>query len=81
MTVGCGISHTARSKEESKFAKTFHRGKMTFWAMSSQVMEHWSTNTTLKQGSKVHNGRLPILREQKVPSVQIKSENNVANFF
>ena len=24
------------------------RGKMTFWAMSSQVMKHGSTNTTLK---------------------------------
>ena len=41
------------------------RGKMTFWAVSSQVMKYGSTNTTLKQSSKVHNGRLPIPRDQK----------------
>jgi len=28
-----------QSKEESQFAKTVWRGKMTFWAMSSQVMK------------------------------------------
>ena len=54
-----------KSKEESKFAKTFWRGKMTFWAVSSQVMKHGSTNTTLKRGGKVHNGRLPIPHDQK----------------
>jgi len=37
---------------------------MTFWAMSSQVMEHGSTNTTLKQSGKVHNERLPIPHDQ-----------------
>jgi hypothetical protein len=54
-----------QSKEESKLAKTFWRGKMTFWAVSSQVMKHGSTNTTLKRSSKVHNGRLPNLHDQK----------------
>ena len=28
--------------------------KMTFWAVSSQVMKHGSTNTTLKLSGKVH---------------------------
>ena len=54
---------------------------MTFWAVSSQVTKHGSTNTTLKRSGKVHNGRLPILHDQKFPSVQIKSQNNVADFF
>jgi len=55
-----------KSKEESQFAKTFWRGKMTFWAVSSQVMmKQGSTNTTLKQSGKVHNGRLPIPHDQK----------------
>jgi len=45
-----------KSKEDSQFAKTFWRGKMTFWAVSSQVMKHGSTNTTLKRSGKVHNG-------------------------
>jgi len=49
--------------------------------VSSQVMKHGSTNTTLKRSGKVHNGRLPIPHDQKVPSVQIKSQNNVADFF
>ena len=53
------------SKEESQFAKTFWRGKMTFWAMSSQVMKHGSTNTTLKRSGKVHNGRQTIPHDQK----------------
>jgi len=42
------------------------RGKMTYWAVSSQVMKHGSTNTTLKQSGKVHNGRLPIPHDQKI---------------
>ena len=70
-----------KSKEESQFAKTFWRGKMTFWAVSSKVMKHGSTNTTLKWSGKMHNGRLPIPHDQKVPSVQINSQNNVADFF
>jgi len=70
-----------KSKEESQFAKTFWRGKMTFWAMSSQVIKHGSTNMTLKQSFKVHNGRPPIPHDQIIPSVQIKSQNNVADFF
>lgn len=51
--------------KELKFAKTFWRSKMVFWTVSSQVMSHGSTNTTLKQSGKVHNGRLPILHAQK----------------
>jgi len=54
-----------KSKEESQFAKTFWTGKMTFWAVSSQVMKHGSTNTTLKQSGKMHNGRLPNPHDQK----------------
>ena len=45
--------------------QTFWRGKITFWAVSSQVMKHGSTNTTLKRSGKVHNGRLPIPHCQK----------------
>jgi len=70
-----------KSKEKSLFAKNFWRGKMTFWAVSSQVMKHGSTNTTLKWTGKVHNGGLPIPHDQIIPLVQIKSQNNVADFF
>ena len=38
-----------KSKEETQFAKTFWRGKMAFWAVSSEVVKHGSTNTTLKR--------------------------------
>ena len=55
-----------KSKEESQFAKTFRRGKMTFWALSSQVMKHGPTNTTLKRSGKVHNERLPVPHDQKI---------------
>jgi len=54
-----------KSKEKSQFAKTFWRSKMTFWAVSPQVMKHGSTNTTLKRSGKVHNGRMPILHDRK----------------
>ena len=54
-----------KNKEESQFAKTFWRSKMTFWAVSSRVMKRRSTNTTLKRSGKVHSGRLPIPHEQK----------------
>jgi len=54
-----------KSKEESQFDKTIWRGKMTFWAVSSHVMKHGSTNTTLKRSGKGHNGRLPIPHDQK----------------
>jgi len=70
-----------KRKEESQFAKTYWRDKMTFWAVSSQVTKHRSTNTTLKRSGKMHNGRLPIPHDKKIPSVQIKSQNNVADFF
>ena len=72
---------TEEQKQESQFAKTFWRGKMTFWAMSSQVMKHGSTNTTLKRSGKVHNGRLQFPTTKKILSVQIMSQNNVADFF
>jgi len=45
--------------------KTFWRGKMTFWTMSSQVMKHGSIKMTLKWSGKVHNGRPPIPHYQK----------------
>ena len=61
---------------------------MTFWAMSSRVRKHGSTNTTLKQSDttlkqsgKVQRGRLPIPHDQKIPPIQIKSQNSVADFF
>jgi len=44
-------------------------------------MKHGSTNTTLKRSGKVHTGRMPIPHDQNVPSVQIKSQNNFADFF
>jgi len=37
-------------------------------------------NMTLKRRGKVHNGRLPIPMTKKAPLVQIKSQNNVADF-
>ena len=46
-----------KSEVESQFAKTFWRGKMTFWTTSSKVMKHGSTNTTPKRSGKVHNRR------------------------
>jgi len=54
---------------------------MTFLAVSPQVMKHGSTDTTLKRSGKMHNGRVPISHNQKVPSVQITIQNNVADFF
>ena len=56
---------TEEQKQRRVTICTFWRGKMTFWAMSSQVMKLGSTNTTLKRSSKVHNGRLPIPHDQK----------------
>jgi hypothetical protein len=50
---------------ELEFAKIFWRDNMTFWAMSSQVMKHGTTNMTLKQKGNVHNGKLPIPHDQK----------------
>jgi hypothetical protein len=35
----------------------------------------------MKRSGKVHNGILPIPHDQKIPSVQIKSQKNVAGFF
>jgi len=54
-----------QNKEELQFAETFLGDKMTFWAMSSQVMKHGSTNMTLRGSGKVHNARLPIPRDDK----------------
>ena len=74
-------SQKNKNKEESQIAKSFWGGKMTFWAVSLQVMKHGSTNTTLKRSGKVHNGSLRISHDQKFPSVKIKSQKNVADFF
>jgi len=54
-----------QKQKRSQFAKNFWRGNITFWAMSSQVMKHGSTFTSLKRSGKVHNGRLPIPHDQK----------------
>jgi uncharacterized protein (DUF1015 family) len=51
---------------------------MTFLA-SLQVMKHESTNTTLKQGRKMHND-CQFSKTKKVPFVQIKCKNNVDNY-
>ena len=70
-----------KSKEESQFVKTFWRGEMTFWAVSSQVMKHGSTNTTLKRSGKVHKGRLPFPHDQKSSVSPNQESKNVADFF
>jgi transposase len=44
-------------------------------------LERVETKSTLKRSGKLHNGSLPIPRGQKNLSVQIKSQNNVAEFF
>jgi len=44
--------------------------------------ETWVYQYELKRSGKAHNRRLPIPHDpQKNPSVQIKSQNNVADFF
>jgi hypothetical protein len=37
----------AARMSDLEFAKTFWRGEMTFWAVSSQVMKYGSASTTL----------------------------------
>jgi len=54
---------------------------MTFWAMSSQVMKHGSTNTTLIQSGKVHNGRLPIPHDQKFRQSKSRAKTMLLTFF
>jgi len=61
----CAAAKMSELELESEFAKTIWRGKITFWAVSSQVMKHGSTDTTLKRSGKLHNGRLPIPHDQK----------------
>ena len=70
-----------KRREESQLAKTFWRGKIIFWAASSQVMKHGSTNTTLKRSGEVHNGRLPIPHDQKNSVGPNEESNKVADFF
>jgi len=53
---------------------------MTFWAMSSQVMKHGSTNMTLRRSGKVRNERLPIPRDEKIQLVEIKSKRMFLTF-
>ena len=43
------------------------------------LMKYGSTNTTLKRSGIVHNRRL--LHDQKIPSAQLMSQNNIAEFF
>ena len=43
--------------------------------------ETWVYQYDPEMSGKVHNGRLPISHNQKFLSVQIKSQNNVADFF
>ena len=86
MRKGCAKMVPKELTEEQKqrrvtICQDFMRGKMTFLAVSSQIMKHESTNTTLKRSGNLHNGRLPIPHDQKILSVQIKSQNSVANFF
>jgi len=50
------ISPKNKSKEESQFAESFWRSKMTFFAVFLQVMKHGSTSTTLKRSGKEYNG-------------------------
>ena len=63
-----------QEQKESQFPKTFWRGEMTLWAVSSQVMKHGSTNTTeTKRQSaqwKTANSVVPV-----------EIQNNVADFF
>ena len=75
------LTEEQKQRRVTIWAKTFWRGKMTFWAVSSQVMKHGSTNTTLKRSGKcpVEDCQFPTTK--KIPSVQIKSQNNVADFF
>ena len=70
-----------KSKEESQFAKTFWRSKTTFWALSSQVMKHGSTNTTLKGSGNVLNGRLQIPQDQKFRRSKSRIKIMLLNFF
>jgi len=79
-----GLKELAEEQKQrrSQFAKTFWRGKMTFWAVSSQVMKHGSTNTTLKRSGKVPNGRLPIPHDQKISiSPNQESKEMLLTFF
>jgi hypothetical protein len=66
------------NKEKAKFANNFWRGKMIFWAMSSQMMKHGSTNAALKRSGKVDSGRLQILQSSIGPNQESK---HCCNFF
>jgi len=70
-----------KDKEESQFSKTFWRGKMTFWAVSSQVVKHGSTNRTLKRSDKLHNGRLPMPHDQKFSVSPNQESKQCCDFF
>jgi len=54
---------------------------MIFWPVSSQVMKHGTTNTTLKRSGEVHNGRLPIPQDQKCSVCPYQESKNFADFF
>jgi len=58
----------------------FWRGKMTFWAVSSQVMKHGSTYMTLKRSGEVHSRRLPIPQDQKIPRSKSRVKTMLLTF-
>jgi len=60
-----GAHRRTKAKKSHSLPRPFWRGKMTFWAMSSQMMKRGCTNMTLKRSCEVHNGRLPIPHDQK----------------
>jgi len=73
--------HRRTKAKKSQFAKTFWRGKMTFWAVSSQVMKHESTNKTLKRSGKLHTGRLPIPHDKNFRQSKSRVKIMLLTFF
>jgi len=54
---------------------------MTFWAVSSQLMKHRSTNTTLKRSGKMHDGRLPFFDIRGIVHYEILPKGQTVNQF
>ena len=69
-----------KSKEESRFAKTFWRGKMTFWAVITGD-ETWVYEYDLETKRQSAQFKCQFPMTKKILLVQIKSQNNVADFF
>jgi len=76
-----GTQRRKKTKEESQFSKTFLRGKMTFWDVSSQVMKQGCTNTTGNDTAKCTMEDCQFPTTKIFPSVQMNIQNNVADFF